>query len=118
MNDSIMKTYRDGDLIKIGYWYSEREPYLPMPIATDVKIDMLLVNYLKSAEIVYSNRGGSPCRLCDNRFNGSRGLSDGVYQWPQGLAHYVEDHGVKLEPGFIAHVHAMVGDEELIEELA
>ena len=34
---------------------------------------------------------------------GSRDLTDGVWVWPEGLAHYVRDHGVVLPTSFIEH---------------
>jgi hypothetical protein len=48
--------------------------------------------------------GYSPCRLCDNVTNGNLDLTDGSYLWPQGLAHYVRDHHVRLPAEFVAHV--------------
>ena len=41
--------------------------------------------------------------MCDNRGNGSLELTDGTYVWPEGLAHYVEQHGVKLPGEFLEH---------------
>jgi hypothetical protein len=33
-------------------------------------------------------------------------LSDGVWLWPEGLAHYVEAHGVRLPDEFVAYAVA------------
>lgn len=48
-------------------------------------------------------RGLSPCRFC-GRHNGSAELTDGAYFWPEGLAHYVLAHGVRLPTVFVEHV--------------
>jgi hypothetical protein len=37
---------------------------------------------------------------------GSSDLSDGFWVWPEGLAHYIEDHHVVLPDDFIRHVLA------------
>lgn len=92
------------DLIKIGYWYSPHEPQLPMPVATDTMSDQYIVDYLKNGETHTPWMGWSSCRLCHNNMNGTRCLTDGVYRWPEGLAHYVEAHGVILDPEFINHI--------------
>lgn len=40
----------------------------------------------------------------DRRDMGSMDLTDGVYVWPQGFAHYVDKHLVKPAQEFIDHV--------------
>jgi hypothetical protein len=42
-----------------------------------------------------SYMGPSTCRIC-GCLNGSGELTDGVFIWPEGLSHYVRDHGVTL----------------------
>lgn len=37
---------------------------------------------------------------------GSRELTDGEWVWPEGLSHYVREHGVGLPEQFISHVLA------------
>jgi hypothetical protein len=46
-----------------------------------------------------SYRGFSNCRLCGCR-NGSQSFRLNVWEWPQGLRHYVADHEVRLSPEF------------------
>lgn len=41
-----------------------------------------------------------------NAANGNLDLTDGIYIWPEGLAHYVFDHHVRLPPEFVEHVQA------------
>lgn len=50
--------------------------------------------------------GYSPCRLCGLASNGNLDLTDGTYIWPEGLAHYVLEHSVRLPDEFIHHVRA------------
>lgn len=63
-----------------------------------------VVAYLNAGERMFAWLGYSSCRLCDNEGNGSTDLTDGVYAWPQGYAHYVAEHDVKPPADFIAHV--------------
>ncbi len=93
------------DLIPIGYWYSNSEPELPMPISTDhFEHKDEVLDYLQNGEVKHRWRGMSSCRLCDLWNNGSRCLTDGTYIWPQGLAHYVEEHNTPLPQDFIDHI--------------
>ena len=61
--------------------------------------------YLIMAEELWM--GCSSCRfscgVTEDRM-GCRDLTDGVWAWPEGLAHYVEKHGVMLPESFFAHV--------------
>lgn len=42
---------------------------------------------------------------------GHRDLTDGVYVWPEGLAHYVKAHAVRLPDDFLAHVRTQLEHE-------
>ena len=48
-------------------------------------------------------RGLSPCRFC-GRDNGHRELTYGTYQWPEGLAHYLWVHEVRLPVAVVTHI--------------
>lgn len=98
-----------NDMKRVGFWYSKYEPKLPMPESGDGLSDEdrdFLHRYVNSAEVVNAYRGCSFCRLCDMPWGtmGSTDLGDGTYLWPQGLAHYVEKHHVKLPDDFVQHV--------------
>jgi hypothetical protein len=58
--------------------------------------------YLQRGTRVNQMRGLSLCRFCERR-NGSAELADGVYCWPEGLAHYVSEHEVRLPEEFVGH---------------
>jgi len=93
------------ELIPIGYWYSEREPEFPMPTSADeFEHKDEVIEYLNNGEVRHRWRGMSSCRLCDLRHNGSRCLTDRKYIWPEGLAHYVEEHNTPLPEEFIKYI--------------
>lgn len=100
----------------IGYWCElpERDPLMrrlqledlrakpdPFPDPrTCIKeipetVKRRVVQYLRDAPEVARYRGYSTCRICGIS-NGCAEQSDGVYRWPEGLAHYVEAHNVWL----------------------
>jgi hypothetical protein len=85
----------------IGYWWSADEPDWPHPNdcvdeAWDAEERSLVADYLESGmHAPYAFAGHSECRIC-KRANGNLELTDGTYLWPDGLAHYVRDHSVRL----------------------
>ncbi|MGW7484243.1 hypothetical protein ACWGH8_37390 [Nonomuraea muscovyensis] len=85
----------------IGYWWSLDAPEWPRPqdwIDPDWSPEErdLLALYLESGmRAPYATAGFSPCRICAMA-NGSLEFTDGVFLWPQGLAHYVREHSVRL----------------------
>ena len=65
-----------------------------------------LVSYLATGLPLVQYRGLSWCRFhcgIESRRMGSWDLTDGVWVWPEGLAHYVEVHGVILPDEFVRH---------------
>lgn len=96
------------ELILIGYWAGERAPGWPSPSefvddSWDSDTRDLVADYLQRGFVVRAYMGYSPCRICD-RNNGDLELSDGTFVWPDGLVHYVADHGVRLPDRFVSHV--------------
>ena len=95
----------------IGYWRSESEPHWPDPSDfVDEDWDQIerrrVAAYLSSGVVPRAAAGYSKCRICGQR-NGSAEHTDGVYLWPEGLAHYVTDHAVRLPVEFVEHVMAV-----------
>jgi len=91
----------------IGYWRNERHPEFPEPQSlVDATWDdderHMVWAYLSSGTMVVSGMGMSPCRICGED-NGAVEYTDGVYQWPEGLAHYVSEHAVRLPGEVVAH---------------
>jgi hypothetical protein len=96
-------------LILIGYWRSDQDPSWPDPAElVDTNWDpnerALVASYLEAGTVVVTYMGYSPCRLCAKRDNGSVELTDGVYVWPNGLAHYVAEHSVRLPGQIVDHI--------------
>ena len=99
-------------LIRLGYWLGDRAPGWPDPrrfVDPDWDADERAetVSYLRHAMVARAFMGHSQCRFCDAQV-GSLELSDGVFIWPEGLAHYVEEHDVRLPERFVRHLRAMV----------
>ena len=97
------------ELTLIGYWRSDDGLNDEWPDATDF-VDLtwdrderrIVSSYLASGTTACAYRGLSPCRFCGSH-NGSRLYTDGVYAWPEGLAHYLDEHGVRLPQRFVDH---------------
>jgi hypothetical protein len=85
----------------IGYWLGPEAPGWPDVRAfVDPSLDSALrdraVAYLRGGTVFVAAAGTSICRIC-GQSNGSAELTDGVgFVWPEGLAHYVEAHDVRL----------------------
>ena len=59
-------------------------------------------------------RGHSWCRLCDNNRNGTKSFVDvdldldkdfSNYIWPDGFKHYIQQHNIKPNDGFINFIN-------------
>jgi hypothetical protein len=104
-------------LILIGYWRREAgggwaaDERWPSPVdfvdpAWDEIERDVVAEYMSRGFVARACMGMSPCRFC-GRDNGSLELSDGVYVWPEGLAHYVAEHDVRLPGQFVSHALSM-----------
>jgi hypothetical protein len=63
-----------------------------------------ILTYLRSGAEWAGYMGHSQCRIegcSSSKGLGSTDRTDGVWIWPEGLAHYVEHHHVRLPDGFI-----------------
>ena len=92
----------------LGFWVTRENRTLPDPAdLVDAEWDeserRWVADYLQRGQIAAAWMGVSRCRLCAC-VNGSRDLTDGYYLWPEGLGHYVLDHGVGLPAEFLAHI--------------
>lgn len=99
----------------LGYWANDRHPELPEPADFidenwDADERRQVADYLKAGETKTMWRGFSYCRLCDKSLLGTTCLTDGTYTWPEGFAHYIEEHAVKPPEEFLAHVRAQGSD--------
>jgi hypothetical protein len=96
-------------LIRIGYWSSETDSRWPDVNQfiddglTDGRDEV--AHYLGRGFVTRAYMGYSACRICGEN-NGNQELTDGVYSWPEGLAHYVETHNIRLPIEFLQHLEA------------
>lgn len=95
-------------LLTIGYWGNDQHPDYPDPrTLIDESWDEAerfdVAHYLERQPVARAFMGYSPCRIC-GRNNGDLELTDGTFIWPDGLAHYVRDHHVRLPAAFVRHV--------------
>ena len=60
-----------------------------------------IAEYLDSGHVVVRYMGWSECRFDCDQTVGSRELSDSMWVWPEGLSHYVIEHGVRLPNEFM-----------------
>ena len=98
----------DRMLVLIGYWHDEGyAASLPHPqCLVDPKWERdrrrRIVGYLKAGRTAIAYPGSSYCRFgCAEK--GSVELTDGTWIWPEGLAHYVHMHKIRLPDEFVAH---------------
>jgi len=96
----------------VGFWFNERAPSAyPRPqrlVGTWKRAARTAVlAHLRAGAVFESYRARSHCRFaCGETAMGHRDLTDGVFVWPEGLAHYIEAHSVTLPPRFVRHAVA------------
>jgi hypothetical protein len=96
----------------VGYWKNDECRRYPQPewlVQPGWHTQELakIITYLRSERIYMSYLGYSYCRFSDCRdecreCNGDCDLTDGVWVWPEGLAHYIEKHSVILPEEFVS----------------
>jgi hypothetical protein len=65
--------------------------------------DAVIAYLLRRGYVRMAYLGWSTCRICGCE-NGTKDMTDGVYVWPEGFAHYLIAHEVKPPVEFIQHV--------------
>ena len=96
-------------MIKIGFWRKSRNEVSELPWPTDYydphwddEEREVIAAYLDGGKTDASYKGWSECRVC-GCMNGSCDMTDGIYLWPEGLAHYVREHNIRLPREFMDH---------------
>lgn len=92
----------------VGYWTSRPGDGLPDPrglmsMKWERDRRSMIAAYLGSAPVLDMLDGRQACAICGAE-GGRRERTDGVWRWPEMLAHYVAQHGVKLPDELIAHM--------------
>lgn len=103
-----------SQLEAIGFWFNEAAPSsYPKPqllVRTwNARQRRAVAAYLRGGSVFETYRAYSHCRFaCGTKMRamGCRDLADLRFVWPEGLAHYVEVHGVDLPDHFVTHVLA------------
>ena len=96
----------------VGWWFNEDAPTeLPRPqllvTAYPAARRAALAAYLRSGKPMVRYPEPSFCRFaCGELDMGCADLTDGTFVWPEGLVHYVEQHGVRLPDHFVEHALA------------
>ncbi|MEI5673196.1 MULTISPECIES: hypothetical protein [unclassified Nocardioides] len=93
----------------IGYWRSEGDLTSAFPDPRDWvdpgwdQDERDATSYYFAAGTLFRTfMGYSPCRICGVD-NGVVEYTDGTYVWPEGLAHYIDEHAVRLPDVLVAH---------------
>lgn len=69
--------------------------------------------YFASGTLFRTYMGYSPCRICGKN-NGAVEYTDGTYVWPEGLAHYIYDHSVRLPDEVVRHARERLDSVEAL----
>eukprot|EP00752_Nemacystus_decipiens_P001353 g1342.t1 len=120
-------TSHTGPLIEVGFWADPRDDRDKRPNPAQLVDEdwgktaaaLAVALYLRSGFLESFELGYSFCRLgCfagsgggsesrgpgnSNKLMGCTTLTDGKYVWPEGLAHYVIEHSVRVPEEFIKH---------------
>jgi hypothetical protein len=106
----------------IGYWREESDDRWPDPRELvdetwDDRERSLVAAYLEDGFSPWACAGYSHCRIC-GKANGCAEFTDGVYLWPEGLAHYVREHSVMLPDEVLDHIKQRQDELASVDELA
>lgn len=99
----------------LGWWFNDLAPTgLPRPQllvgALAEPMRTLVLSYLRQGKVLVRYPESSHCRFaCGEVEMGRADLTDGTFAWPEGLAHYVEHHSVRLPERFLQHVEQRKG---------
>lgn len=110
-----------GEVQRFGYWRGRHDSDMPDPRefvdeSWDPAVRKAVVERLKLGAAYAMWMGYSGCRICGCN-NGTMCFTlDGSWVWPEGLAHYVEAHGVRPPPAMVEHLLTI--SPEILSEMA
>ncbi|EQC29550.1 hypothetical protein SDRG_12799 [Saprolegnia diclina VS20] len=108
-------------LLEVGFWCKDEADLLdgrphprtlqePVWFAANADLAASVVDYLRTQGCVESyEMGYSFCRLgdaCPPKSMGACTMTDGVYCWPEGYAHYLDVHCVRPPQDLVDHILA------------
>ena len=90
---------------RIGYWGEDgiTEPANYVDEAWQGLERQRVISHLSMGMFAEGWFGSARCRVCKVE-NGSVCLTDGVWTWPEGYAHYIEKHAVRPPQSFVDYV--------------
>lgn len=109
--------YLEDFLKKEGFWCDKEDKdsplkELPFPLENQMSKEDIedfipkLKNLQKKAKIK-SYMGYSECRICE-KLNGTKTYYNETFAWPEGLQHYIEEHGVQPSASFVLYVRGLI----------
>lgn len=92
----------------IGYWASPDDLRWPDParwvdVNWEKEIRERVIRHLEEGVPFVRFAAESWCRFGCMEPLGACELTDGVYVWPEGLAHYLKNHHLRLPEPFVVH---------------
>jgi len=89
-----LRPKREGETAPPGEWRGAMwpDPRRFVDPTWNLRERRVVADYLERGTLVVQFRGLSRCRFC-GQANGSAEMSDGVYRWPEGLAHGAPGYG-------------------------
>jgi hypothetical protein len=107
-------------LTPVGFWRAaegDADDARPWPRAASCALPAaareLMLRYLTAHGMVESyEHGAARCRLGCARPLGCAALTDGVFVWPEGFAHYVAAHGAGVPRALLAAARTAAGVAE------
>lgn len=73
----------------------------------DIKEFVKRLRIVETKTPTFSYMGHSECRICGMR-NGTKTYYTDLFAWPEGYAHYIEEHGVKPSAAFVLHIRGLI----------
>jgi hypothetical protein len=111
MPTGTRKQFPDWDQRWFGYWrVRDAEAHLPrladfIDPTWQPEDKKRLIDYLRGAPLALATCAGFvKCLLCSRQLELGSHRSDGTWLWPDDLAHYVEEHEVRLPTNLEQHI--------------
>lgn len=111
-----MDNYLNWSRPGLGYWKEQGSAYSEDP-SIEGFIDVgwnpsdknQIIEYLRSAELVAATSGMAfPCVICRQRIASTVCVrTDGEFYWLDVLAHYVEQHHLRLPESMLKHMREL-----------
>ncbi len=101
---------------EVGFWRrfedisvdpADSRPWPSVDVSAGYEINKSnIIEFLIRGAVESYELGYSTCRLCGSNSveMGCITQTDGIFVWPEGLLHYVQNHNVQLPSKFLAHI--------------